>query len=171
MRGDAVFANYPNGSGSMRPSLSLVRLLTFVAVWLAAVLPSPIANAQTGSFREITGSQYDYDSPPRIVLGQDSTAEEAGPEHIRDNAFLVEEAFNQEQGEVQHIFNWIILWDRFAGGHARDFANTYTMEIPLGSQKHQFSFTTQFLTAFEKNNGSPASQQGDVGDTFLNYRY
>ena len=96
---------------------------------------------------------------------------EAEPEHIRDNAFLVEEAFNQEAGEVQHISNWIILWDRFSGGHSREFANTYTMEIPLGSQKHQFSFTTQFLTAFEHLNGSAASQEGDVGDTFLNYRY
>jgi hypothetical protein len=92
------------------------------------------------------------------------------PEHIRDNAFLVEEAFNQEAGEVQHISNWIILWDRFAGGHSRDFANTYTMEIPLGSQKHQFSFTTQFLTAFEHLNNSAATQDADVGDTFLNYR-
>jgi hypothetical protein len=45
------------------------------------------------------------------------------------------------------------------------------MELPLGSQKHQFSFTTQFLTAFEQPGGGPATQQGDVGDTFLNYRY
>lgn len=93
------------------------------------------------------------------------------PKHIRDNGFLVEEAFNQEPGEAQHIFNWIFLWDRTSLGRSRDFALTYTLELPLGTQKHQFSFTTQFLTSFDKPNAGPASQQGDIGDTFLNYRY
>ena len=101
--------------------------------------------------------------------GKDEKKEE--PKHIRDNGFLVEEAFNQEPGEAQHIFNWINAWDRTCTGHARDFLATYTMELPLGSQKHQFSFTTQFLTAFERPNTGPATQQGDMGDTFLNYRY
>lgn len=144
----------------------------FLAGWFSAVfLFASSANAQIALFPEIADGQYN-DEPSRfVILGQDTATEKAGPAHIRDNAFLVEEAFNQEQGDVQHIFNWIILWDRFAGGHSRDFASTYTMELPLGGQKHQFSFTTQFLTAFEKNNGSPATQQGDVGDTFLNYRY
>lgn len=94
-----------------------------------------------------------------------------GPEHMRDNALLVEEAFNQEKGEVQHIFNWINQWDRARGLRTRDFLFNYTMELPLGSQKHQFSFTTQFLTAFERPDGGPSVQQGDIGDTFLNYRY
>lgn len=95
-----------------------------------------------------------------------------GPKkHIRDNAFLVEEAFNQEPGVVQHIFNWINQWDRTPDSRTRDFAATYTMELPLGTQTHQFSFTTQFLTAFEKPKDGPAMQQGDIGDTFLNYRY
>ncbi len=107
-----------------------------------------------------------------VSLGDlESASEEGGPEHIRDNAFLVEEAFNQEKGEVQHIFNWIHLWDWPGASKTRDFAATYTMELPLGGQKHQFSFTTQFLTAFEYPSGGPATQQADVGDTFLNYRY
>lgn len=156
----------------MLPSLTLGRIVPFVAVWFTTVVVLTLTGAaEDKSLPELTDWQYDNESRSLIVLGQDVAAEEAGPEHIRDNAFLVEEAFNQEQGEVQHIFNWIILWNRFAGGKSREFANTYTMEIPLGSQKHQFSFTTQFLTAFEQNNGSPATQQGDVGDTFLNYRY
>jgi hypothetical protein len=45
------------------------------------------------------------------------------------------------------------------------------MELPVGSQKHQFSFTSQFLTFFENPDVGPSSQQGDAGDTFLNYRY
>jgi hypothetical protein len=98
-------------------------------------------------------------------------AADEGPKDIRDNAFLVEEAFNQEAGVAQHIFNWIELWDRTPDAKTRDFAATYTMELPLGSQRHQFSFTGQFLTAFEKSGDGSAVQQGDVGDTFLNYRY
>ena len=93
------------------------------------------------------------------------------PKHIRDNAFLVEEAFNQEPGQVQHIFNWTNYWDRTPRGRTRDFTWNYTMELPLGSQAHQFSFTTQFLSAFERPNEGPAARQGGIGDTFLNYRY
>lgn len=99
-------------------------------------------------------------------------ASHIGPKkHIRDNAFLVEESINQEPGVVQHIFNWVNQWDRTPGARTRDFLATYTMELPLGTQTHQFSFTTQFLTAFQKPNDGPAVQQGDIGDTFLNYRY
>jgi len=100
----------------------------------------------------------------------DETTEDA-PGHIRDNAFLVEEAFNQETGVAQHIFNWIISWDRMSEVRTRDFVANYTMELPIGSQKHQFSFTPQFLSSFEKPDGQPAEQQADIGDTFLNYRY
>jgi hypothetical protein len=103
--------------------------------------------------------------------GNGNGEKKEGPEHIRDNAFLVEEAFNQEPGEVQHIFNWINTWDRAPGVRARDFLWNYTMELPLGSQKHQFSFTTLMLSQFEKPDGGQATQAGGIGDTFLNYRY
>lgn len=93
------------------------------------------------------------------------------PKHIRDNAFLVEEAFNQEPGIVQHIFNWVQLWDATALGQTRDFQWAYTMELPLGSQKHQFSFTIQALSMFEKPPEGPPGNQGGMGDSFLNYRY
>lgn len=102
--------------------------------------------------------------------GDEADAGES-PEHIRDNAFLVEEAFNQEPGVVQHIFNWIELWDRLPDSRTRDFAASYTMELPLGSQRHQFSFTSLFLSSFEKTGDGIIAQQGGVGDTFLNYRY
>src|SRR5262249_6170393 len=85
--------------------------------------------------------------------GKDKGGTKEGPKHIRDNAFFVEEAANQEPGVVQHIFNWINLWDHTPNGRTRDFAFTYTMELPLGSQTHQFSFTTLFLSSFEKPDG------------------
>jgi hypothetical protein len=108
------------------------------------------------------------DDQPSYAEAGDATD---GPKHIRDNAFLVEEAYNQEPGVVQHIFNWINLWDRTAEARTRDFAWAYTMELPLGTQKHQFSFTTQMLDAYEHPVDGPSTRQGGVGDTFLNYRY
>jgi hypothetical protein len=97
--------------------------------------------------------------------------DEFKPKHIRDNAFLVEESYNQEKGVVQHIFNWTNNWDRTPGVRNRNFLANYTMELPLGSQEHQFSFAIQYLTAFEQPDFGPAQQGGDIGDTFLNYRY
>jgi hypothetical protein len=94
-----------------------------------------------------------------------------GPEHMRDNAILVEEASNQEAGVVQHITVWGNFWDWAPGVRTREFAMSYTMELPVGSQKHQFSFTIPYLTNFEKPDDGPAQQQGDIGDIFLNYRY
>src|SRR5262249_2923915 len=113
----------------------------------------------------------------RLSAGFDSengtakAGSKAGPEHIRDNAFFVEEAFNQEPGKAQHILNWINFWNRTSETRTRDFAFTYTLELPLGSQAHQFSFTTLFLTSFEKPFGGAAHQDGGIGDTLLNYRY
>jgi hypothetical protein len=45
---------------------------------------------------------------------------------IQDNSFLVEEAYNQEAGVVQHIFNWVPAWERNAGGVERTFDFAFT---------------------------------------------
>lgn len=113
----------------------------------------------------------DCHEPKNGTNGNGENGKEDEPQHIRDNAIFVEEASNQEPGIVQHIFTWSHFWDRAGQARTRDFALAYTMELPVGSQKHQFSFTTQYLTGFEDPDFGPASQQGDVGDTFLNYRY
>ncbi len=164
----------------LRLVAALITGLAFIVALSSAGVAQPPVLDQTRNWSQDYELDQEFQSSPGqfapLVRGQhpgyDDAAEvEGGPEHIRDNAFLVEEAFNQEAGEVQHIFNWVLFWDRVPGGHTRDFINTYTMEIPLGSQRHQFSFTTQFLTAFEHLNGIPPTQQADVGDTFLNYRY
>lgn len=150
----------------------LRRLIPAVIVWFTtAVGLAEIGITQMPTLPATAISQYEDGLSPFIIRGQDFAREESGPGHIRDNAFLVEEAFNQEPGVAQHIFNWVTLFDWPQGSTTRNFAATYTMELPLGSQEHQFSFTTQFLTAFEKPDGGPPTQQGDVGDTLLNYRY
>jgi len=79
---------------------------------------------------------------------------------IQDNSFLVEEAYNQEFGFVQHISNFIYLAD------SKDWAYTFTQEWPVTGIRHQFSYT---LIALRQ--GSFSSQGVGFGDVFLNYRY
>ncbi len=137
--------------------------------WDSGRVPSSNSSMHRLDKAAWTNSLDDGDS--ELAYGDENGEAKAGPSHIRDNGFFVEEAFNQEPGDVQHIFNWVNAWDRSPQGHTRDFSFTYTMELPLGSQAHQFSFTTLFLDGFEHPNDATPVQQGGVGDTFLNYRY
>lgn len=74
---------------------------------------------------------------------------------ISDNSFLIEEAYNQEAGVVQHISNYRRARD---GG----WLATFTQEWPLGGPRDQFSYTLPLQSA----GGSGAS----LGDVALNYR-
>jgi hypothetical protein len=60
------------------------------------------------------------------TLAQDlPTAQSSGePEPISDNSFLIEEAYNQEPGVVQHI-------NTFTRQRSGDYAYTFTQEYPL----------------------------------------
>jgi hypothetical protein len=148
----------------------MLRILSCVLVLFAVLVAR--AEAQFSNYAVNDFLQPTQQSMPQpLFTVQDAAAVAEEPGHIRDNAFLVEEAFNQEAGEIQHIFNWIQAWDRSFGVRSRDFIQSYTMEIPLGSQLHQFSFTTLWLDQFEDPGGGPLNHQGGVGDTFLNYRY
>ena len=81
---------------------------------------------------------------------------------IQDNSFLIEEAYNQEAGVVQHIFNG--LYRHIGNGeHAADLA--FTQEWPLFSQRHQLSYTVPY--SFMKENGEWTN---GVNDVLLNYR-
>lgn len=75
---------------------------------------------------------------------------------IQDNSFLVEEAYNQDPGVVQHIF---LLQHPTQGG---DWASSFTQEWPAGGLKNQLSYT---LT------GARLGDQRGFGDLALNYRY
>ena len=95
-----------------------------------------------------------------MMLGglQQAAAQEKDPRPaagLQDNSFLIEEAYNQEAGVVQHIMSL-----RRQNG-AWSFA--YTDEWPVRTQAHQFSYTVPYLW-----------QNGDgrgFGDVMLNYRY
>jgi hypothetical protein len=78
----------------------------------------------------------------------------AAPFDITDNSFLVEEAFNQEPGIFQNIFNGVQDNDRWA------FA--FTQEWPLWTQTHQLSYTLAWAHARDDN---------EFGVTLINYRW
>jgi len=76
---------------------------------------------------------------------------------IQDNSFLVEEAYNQEDGVVQHISFFQYL-------PTSGWTFTQTDEWPLRTIKHQLSLT---LAA----TGAAGYSGAGWGDTFVNYRY
>jgi len=83
------------------------------------------------------------------------------PPQIQDNSFLIEEAYNQERGVVQHITTFSRMWN------SKDWNSTFTQEWPgLRNWRHQFSYTISALHA-----GNRPGVGGGLGDTVLNYRY
>ena len=75
---------------------------------------------------------------------------------VRDNSFLIEEAYNQEGRVVQHI-SVLSLARR-----SSDWEYAFTQEWPARSQRHQLSVTVPIVNT--------AGATG-VGDVALNYRY
>src|SRR5213078_3819253 len=76
---------------------------------------------------------------------------------IADNSFLIEEAYNQEAGVVQHISTWqrslqVSSWNY-----------VFTQEWPIGSEQHQLSYTLLV--------GYAARTNLDFDGLGLNYRY
>jgi hypothetical protein len=83
---------------------------------------------------------------------------------IMDNSFLVEEAYNQEAGVVQHITTAAYSRDRATGESRWDFS--FTQEWPFLSQRHQLSYTLPYGRVH-----SGGSTVRGLGDVLLNYRY
>jgi hypothetical protein len=78
----------------------------------------------------------------------------AAPAPIADNSFLLEEAYNQETGVIQHISVFQHQGDGVWG-------YAFTEEWPVGSQRHQLSLTVPVARAGEATG---------VGDLLVNYR-
>ena len=75
---------------------------------------------------------------------------------IQDNSFLLEEAYNQEAGVVQHI-------NTFSRASAGEWEYSFTQEWPLGGIRHQLSYTIPVQHVEGVGTG--------LGDVALNYRY
>lgn len=93
-------------------------------------------------------------------------AQDRPAEAIQDNSFLVEEAYNQEAGVVQHILNITGSVNRLGGRDDRTLSLVFTQEWPLLSQRHQLSYTIPYSFA----DGTGASSNG-LEDILLNYRF
>lgn len=80
------------------------------------------------------------------------------PPGIEDNSFLIEEAYNQDPGVVQHI-------SQFQQDlRANDFDFLFTQEWPVGGIKNQLSYSVPIVRP-------DASARAGLGDVRLNYRY
>lgn len=95
-------------------------------------------------------------APLALALGAVAVPAAAQTPAIRDNSFLLEEAYNQEGGVVQHA---ALLHH---AGPGDGWQLTFAQEWPLWSQRHQLSISLPFA------GGSTAAGLGDVG---LHYRY
>ena len=81
----------------------------------------------------------------------------SGP--LQDNSFLLEEAYNQEAGVIQHIVNGV--WNR----GSQNWVLSFTQEWPVPDERHQLSYTLLYQWA-----GEPESETG-LGPVALNYRW
>jgi hypothetical protein len=89
-----------------------------------------------------------------------ASAQLSKPIPIQDNSFLVEEAYNQERGVVQHVSTFARPTD------GRGWAYTFTQEWPVRGQRHQLSYTVA-VTSVPTSDGTTIG----LGDAALNYRY
>ncbi len=84
---------------------------------------------------------------------------EAEDAPIQDNSFLVEEAYNQGPGVVQHISSFVRNEDR-------GWAFSFTQEWPVPGQRHQLSYTLNWARV------EPEGQdETGFSDVLLNYRW
>ena len=86
-------------------------------------------------------------------------------EGIQDNSFLIEEAYNQEAGVVQHILNISRSVREMPGGDEREWSFVLTQEWPVFSQTHQFSYTIPYSLV-----DAPGESVNGIRDVLLNYR-
>ncbi len=78
-------------------------------------------------------------------------------EAIEDNSFLLEEAYNQEESVIQHIFGLMKT-------STNDYLYSFTEEWPMIGQDHQISFTLPYSSFNEGGTNG-------IGDILINYRY
>lgn len=93
------------------------------------------------------------------LLAYSSTALAEKPKRIEDNSFLIEEAYNQEDGVVQYIQSYQY------SKKTREWLYTFTHEMPFPNQTHQLSYAVP-ITRVRGD-----SSNTDFGDIAVNYRY
>jgi hypothetical protein len=98
-----------------------------------------------------------------IFFGVTARAAEPRPiDAFDDNGFLVEEAYNQNRGEVQHILNAVYSNDF----KRRGWSFNFEQEWWLFTEDHQVAFSIPFSHLREEG-----GRQRGVGDIQIKYRY
>lgn len=97
-----------------------------------------------------------------LASGSVDAADETPISVMEDNSFLIEEAYNQEAGVVQHIFN--AQYTKSGRTHGWQF--NFTQEWPVFSQDHQLSYSIPSYHLVDDG-----SRVSGLGDILLNYRY
>ena len=128
-----------------------------ILVLLFAPLPLSADPVETAFLSSLLTEQPSATPDPRPKRNVDG---------IMDNSFLVEEAYNQEAGVVQHIFNAVYGFDRLHGPDEKRLDFSFTQEWPLFSQTHQLSYTL-FASIAETGGRS----ENGFGDMMIHYRY
>ena len=134
----------------------LISVTLFVPMMMAQAVPpnQTTRQGQCPDGKETGESKYSCNALAANASRNDTPK-------IQDNSFLIEEAYNQEYGVVQHIQNLQRFWD------SKDWVYTFTQEWPVdASPRHQLSYTLAAL----HSGGQPVSGAG-FGDVILNYRY
>lgn len=107
----------------------------------------------------VSGSAKDGQSHDRADKSSASDQNSKEPAPIQDNSFLIEEAYNQEFGVVQHINTFTRSWN------THEWVSTFTQEWPVPGQAHQLGYTLSYL-----NSGTNPYSSG-IGDAAINYCY
>jgi hypothetical protein len=150
----------PRRNSSQRFRLHLLLFRVFAAFLVPGTLAqtaSPMHPTGTEQSTRATETQENR-SPGAAKASQTPSS---NTNNIEDNSFLVEEAYNQEFGVVQHIQNFQRYWN------SKDWIYTFTQEWPVdASPRHQLSYTLAAL-----HSGDQRGSGGGFGDVILNYRY
>src|SRR5262249_38865470 len=95
-----------------------------------------------------------------LALGFDPALGGSRVDTIQDNSFLVEEAYNQEEGVCQHISSYTRVPE------SDEWVFSFTQEWPVGGPKHQLSWPGVAAQVGRDDGG-----ERGVGDFALNYRF
>jgi hypothetical protein len=124
----------------------------FFAAWLAAM---PVGQGGASG----AGAPAQSPAPAARPAPVAPVTDDETP--IQDNSFLIEEAYNQETGVVQHITTFQ------RDMRSASWGLSFTQEWPAPSQTHQLSVTLPGL----RIDATPGGDQAGLGDIALNYRY
>lgn len=127
-------------------------------ILVACAVLFPLANLATAQTTSAPSAPQPVSSSSAPAAAQKHATVQPG---IADNSFLMEEAYNQEYGVVQHISSFSRNWQ------TREWIYSFTQEWPLNpAPRHQLSYTILAL-----HSGDFPGSGGGIGDVLLNYRY